>query len=463
MYPTKYDARPDQPIGIQRLIVEMQAVRRPNTRLRFRREQVPFTQAELAERVGVAELTIRRWETEGLRPQPAHLRRLCAVLGASRAQLGHGQVDPAPTDPALVVPLGELPDPLLQPDEEDVNRREFLQAVALAPEVLCRVLRTAGAEAMEFTKEIGVSGVGTGTLDHLEAVIIDLDQSYSKEAPADQFAVARAYRVRVQTLIQGRHTFKEGRQLYVCAAWLDEALAWLSHDLGDPLTAESYAIDCFERADQVGHDELCAWATDAMASIAMYANRPERAATAARRGSGKAPISHPLAVRLRAQAARAHARLGQRDEYKHLFAEAKDLYEVLPSRTPMRFTVDTGPLAAYAVYGYQASSSIWLGDFQQAKRYAEEAVAVHKTAPSESRSPSREAIARIDLGIALAELGAPDEAVGQGRLALESPRVVGSVRSRAADLDAVLTARYPELGATREFHEEYQELVRPRP
>src|SRR2546430_6374045 len=49
-YPTRYDARPDRPIGTQRLIIGVQAVRRPNTRLRFRREQVPFTQAELAER-----------------------------------------------------------------------------------------------------------------------------------------------------------------------------------------------------------------------------------------------------------------------------------------------------------------------------------------------------------------------------------------------------------------------------
>ncbi|MEA2593374.1 MAG: hypothetical protein QOD62_3205, partial [Actinomycetota bacterium] len=73
---------------------------------------------------------------------------------------------------------------------------------------------------------------------------------------------------------------------------------------------------------------------------------------------------------------------------------------------------------------------------------------------------SKEAIARIDLGIALAELGEADEAIGQGRLALASPRVVDSVRSRAADLDAVLTARYPGLPATREFHEQYDNLVR---
>jgi len=79
-------------------------------------------------------------------------------------------------------------------------------------------------------------------------------------------------------------------------------------------------------------------------------------------------------------------------------------------------------------------------------------VALHEAVPAGSRDLSREAIARIDLGIALAELGVPDEAIGQGRLALAS-RVVGSVRSRAADLDMVLAVRYPRLPAAREFHE----------
>src|SRR5437588_10126302 len=118
-------------------------------------------------------------------------------------------------------------------------------------------------------------------------------------------------------------------------------LSWLANHLGDALTAEAYAIDCFEHAAQAGHDELCAWAADQMASIAIYANRPERAAAAARSGIERAPTSHPLAVRLRGQAARAHARLGRQDECERLLTEAEDLYDRLPSTTPMRFTVDT--------------------------------------------------------------------------------------------------------------------------
>jgi tetratricopeptide (TPR) repeat protein len=128
----------------------------------------------------------------------------------------------------------------------------------------------------------------------------------------------------------------------------------------------------------------------------------------------------------------------------------------------MRFTLDTRILADYALTGFPASSYVWLGDFEQARHHAQQAVAVHEAIPAGSRDLSREAIARIDLGIALAELGAPDEAIGQGRLALAS-RWVDSVRSRATDLDTALTARYPRLPAAREFHDQYRELARSTP
>src|SRR5438309_1963008 len=99
---------------------------RPNARLRFRRESVPLTQAELAERVGVAEITVRRWET-GLRPQPAHVRSLCSVLDASPAELGYGpEDDPAPTERALDSLLEEPPGLLV------LQARTLLEALGTA-------------------------------------------------------------------------------------------------------------------------------------------------------------------------------------------------------------------------------------------------------------------------------------------------------------------------------------------
>src|SRR5438270_6141015 len=421
---------------------------RPNPHLKAQRARLGLTQQEVAEalaalawehdheQLGVDADMVSKWERGAKRPRRLYRRLLCMLYHSTEEDLGLGQTQGGA--------------PAAHFSGEDVNRREFLLAAVVAPEVLRRVLRGAGGEAMEFTRMAGTSGVGTGTFDHLEAVLTELRCSYYEQPLAEQFAVARAYRTRVQELIQGRHTFTEGRQLYVYAAWLDEMLAWLANNLGDALTAEAYAIDCFEHADQAGHNELCAWAADQMASIGIYANRPERAASAARKGIERAPAAHPVAVRLHAQAARAHARLGQRDECERSFSEAQDLYDRLPSRTPIRFGEDTRVQADHALTGHPASSHIWLADFKRAKGYAEQAVALHEAVPAGSRDLGREAIARIDLGIALAELGEADEAIGQGRRALASPRVSESVRSRAADLDAVLTRRYPQVQAAQE-------------
>ncbi len=305
-----------------------------------------------------------------------------------------------------------------------------------------------------------MSAVGAGTLDHLEAVLTDLRRSSQLEPPGELFAVARAYRQRVDQLIQGRHTLREERELYVYAAWLSELLACHAHDLGFPLAAEAYAIDCYEHADQAGHDVLCAWATDAMATIAMYAARPGKAVLAAKKGINKIPNHHPLAVGLRAQAARACAREGRRAECVELLTEAQELYDRLPARLPSRFLVDTGIRASHAITAYPASSYIWLADYKQAETYARTALAVHESASPADRRPSREAIARIDLSIALAHLGSLDEATAHGRQALSSVRVVDSVLSRAGELDKALMTCFPQEVIAQSFHEQYLQTTR---
>src|SRR2546426_2002550 len=217
---------------------------RPNPHLKAQRARMGLTPQEVAEalaalawehdheQLGVDAAMVSKWERGAKRPRRLYRRLLCSLYNSTEEDLGLRQTQGgAPADDF---------------SGEDVNRRDFLRAAIVAPEVVRRVLRAAGGEAMEFTRLAGVSGVGAGTFDHLDAVLTELHRGYDREPLAEQFAVARAYRTRVQELIQGRHTFTEGRQLYVYAAWLDHTLAWLAHDLGDALTAEAYAIDCFE-------------------------------------------------------------------------------------------------------------------------------------------------------------------------------------------------------------------------
>jgi tetratricopeptide (TPR) repeat protein len=372
-------------------------------------------------------------------------------------------LQPGHHEPATDHRRSGAPSDVSTEEDDPTNRRDALKlgAVAsLAPDLLGRVMREAAAEAMEFTRNTSVTAVGRGTFDHLTAVIADLDRSYSIEPPAELFTITQTYRRRVEQLIEGPHTLRDGRELYVYAAWLSELLAWLTLNLGDRVAAEAYAIDCYEHADQAGHNELCGWAADAMASIAIYSNRPGSAIAAASKGIAKTPDRHPLAARLRAQAARAHARLGQREECERLFREAGELYEQLPARMPLRHSVDTGVFTSFAITSWRASAYNWLGDFAAARNHAQKAVAEHEALPAASRSFNREAVARIDLGIALAALGEPDEATALGRQALSTPGFRDSVVARARDLDQALTARYPKLTLVKEFHDGYLHISR---
>ncbi|TDD58944.1 hypothetical protein E1298_46880, partial [Actinomadura rubrisoli] len=217
---------------------------------------------------------IKQWERGDHIPGPIYRPLYARVTGKTEEELFAEAIAPhqdsAPT----------------QPEVEPTKRRDALKlgVAAATPEAVHRVLGHAAEEAMEFTRLADVTSLGAGTLAHLDAVVVGLDHAYSKRAPGELFGVARAYRHQVAELIQGPHTLKQARELYVHAAWLSEALAWLAHDLGDPFAAEAWAVDAFQHADQAGHDELCAWATDVMASIAIYTDQPARALAAAQRG-----------------------------------------------------------------------------------------------------------------------------------------------------------------------------------
>ncbi|MGQ0776760.1 MAG: hypothetical protein ACT4NY_20465 [Pseudonocardiales bacterium] len=341
----------------------------------------------------------------------------------------------------------------------NAKRRELLATAAVAPEILNQILSEAATEAMEFTRQTGISAVGRGTLEHLDLAVTDLFRSRHAQPPGELFVVARTYRSRVDELIRGRHTLTELRELYVYAGCLSELLAWLANNLGRSRTAQAYAIDSYTHAEHAGHSELQGWAADTMTVIATYAGRPDRAVQAAMHGIAHVPLDHPLAIQLRVKAARAYARLGDRENFETLFTEARRLHDRMPAQTPRWFTLDTGAVASYAIAAYPAQAYRYLEDFHAAKTHSEAALAAHKSAPPGGSSPGKEAMARLVLATTLTHLGAPDEAAALGHQALPTASALNTIRAHARDLNAVLMTRYPTLPCVRDFHERYRQVL----
>lgn len=417
--------------------------------------------------VGLTERSWKDWEA-GRTPSPEYADLLARFFATGPVQLGlavdyspaaapialsePGQDGTLPSGPAIPSGPGMTP----ASAEDATHRRDLVKLVGmtmLTPGALAAVLSDAAGEAFEFTRQAEAGLLGSGTLDHLELTIAQLDRGYSVKPPDQLFAAALYYRRHTGALLAGPLTLRQRRTVYCFAGWLSELLAWLANDLGAAHAGAAFAIDAYTHAVEAEHGELAAWAMDAAASIAIYGDRPVKALEFALRGAAVAPAGHPLAVRMRAQAARAHARTGNTDGYTEQITLAHRAFETLPARPTDRFGIDTAPLAEYALTSYPATACLWLGQAEQARRHAEDAPRVYTTVTAESRSPSREAIARLDLALAHAQLGGLDDAAHLGDQALRGERIVTSVRSRASDLHRYLQRRWPYSPHTDQFGE----------
>ncbi|UQI45946.1 tetratricopeptide repeat protein [Streptomyces sp. HU2014] len=418
-------------------------------------------------KVGLSERSWKDWEA-GVLPSPDYQDLLCRLFATHPVSLGFvHDYSPQGSDPlwsgtavGATLPAGQTSASGTSPDDgaevTKTKRRDAVKLAGLAfaaPAAAAQILEAAAAEAMEFTRQAETTSLGSGTLDHLDLAVTEFNHAYSLKPPKAVFDAVLDYRRKVDRFLKDDHTHRQERDLRAFAGWLSELLAWLAHDLGNARTGLAFATDAFVQGQQAGHGQLCAWAMDAAASINLYEQRPARAREAALKGLAEAPAGHPLTVRLHAQAARAAAADGDAEGFTTAFQAAEDAHRLLPPRSPRRFGMDVAPLADYALTSYPATSFIWLGQAEQARQHAEHALATYEAAPAASRSPSREAIARIDLALAHAQLGDPDDAVVLGHQALDSARVVDSVRSRAGDLTTFLTRSYPRQAAVEGLRE----------
>jgi hypothetical protein len=75
-------------------------------------------------------------------------------------------------------------------------------------------------------------------------------------------------------------------------------------------------------------------------------------------------------------------------------------------------------------------------------------------------SPTRRAITMLDLGIACARLGDPEQAVAHGMDAISTPRYSSAIMARSSSLGVTLERIYPKATAVLEFRQGMNELGR---
>ncbi|MET9339298.1 hypothetical protein [Nonomuraea sp. NPDC003804] len=385
---------------------------------------------------GVEVRSLRRWESGG-HADADYQDRLARLYETGPVQLGFA-TDYTPTSGG-----------------DRTNRRDALRGAArlgaaalLAPGLLAT---TAEQEARELTRRSEETDLGQSSLAHLQRVITDYGRHYARYSADELWEASLGDRRHVADLLQHRTTLKQRRELYVSAAWLSLVLAWAAGDRGQVRAALAYAADARHHAEEADHPEAVAWAWDVEATTWLYDDQPDEALRAAQQGAAVAPAGTAAQTRLTGQVARAHARLGHA-------GPASEMLKVLRGHAERHEAHATGLFSADAVRAWSvaATSCLWLGDSGQAHAFASQAMDVYEQDPS--ISPTRRAITALDLGIACARLGDPDQAVAHGLDAIATPRHAAAIVSRSASLQATLERSYPGAAVVSRFQQGLAEL-----
>ncbi len=193
-----------------------------------------------------------------------------------------------------------------------------------------------------------------------------------------------------------------------------------------------------QMAGEAGHPELSAWCLETPAWQAVSDGDYARAASLARGAQGVAPRGSSALIQATAQEGRAWARLGASRETYDALARVEALVSPLPVPEQPEHHYRYDPAKAEA---YVATTLAWIGD--PAAVDIARSVLAKMESPADPR-PRRAVAARIDLALALAGAGKPDEAAGITLEAVTSPYLVPSNYWRADEVIAAVESSDPQ-------------------
>ncbi len=292
--------------------------------------------------------------------------------------------------------------------------------------------------AIEAARRAGATEVGTVAVERLEQVVDALAMAYPSSAPAKLLSRAGTYLAYVTGLLGRKSTLSEHRRLLVTSGWLSLLAATSLIDLRRYDSADAYLNTAMQMAGEAGHSELSAWCLETRAWKAVSDGDYARAASLARGAQALAPRGSSALIQVTAQEGRAWARLGEsRDTYDALArVEAMVSPLLVPDHPEHHYRYDPAKAEAYV-----ATTLSWLGD-PAAVGIARSVLG--KMESSADPRPRRAVAARIDLALALAGAGKPDEAAGITLEAVTSPYLVPSNYWRADEVIAVVETSDPQ-------------------
>ncbi|GAA5053030.1 hypothetical protein GCM10023318_26430 [Nocardia callitridis] len=313
------------------------------------------------------------------------------------------------------------------------------------------LLSATGMDTLEFIGRVRMSDVSSATLDAVRITAQRLCCEYSYADPRDLHIEGTAWLRRITSLLDGRLTLAQHREILVLAGWVALLVGCVDYDLGRRSAAESTRRAALSLGQEAENTEISAWSAEMAAWFALTQGNYRGAIDAVAQPL-EASRNLGVGVQLAAQRAKAWARLGNPHEVEIALDEGRDILERLEHPTDLdnHFVVDARKFDFYAMDCCRVA-----GENRLAEAYANEVIRNSTNADGSTRNPMRVSEAHLTLSVIAARNRDLELAVEEGTRAFAGSRKsLPSLMWIAGEAAREMIERFPGDPRTRVYFDQ---------
>ena len=318
------------------------------------------------------------------------------------------------------------------------------------------LLSCTGMDTLEFLGRLRMSDVSSATLDAIRITAERLCCEYPCADPRELHAEGTAWLRRITSLLDGRLTLAQHREVLVLAGWVALLVGCVDYDLGRRTEAEATRRAALSLGRESDHAEIVGWAAEMAAWFALTQGNYRGAIDAADAVLARTQ-QLGVGVQLAAQQAKGWARMGDRAAMEAALRQGRSILDRLdhPVNLDNHFVVDPQKFDFYAMDCCRA-----VGDDVLAETYARQVIRACTGPGGTVLKPMRISEAQLTLAVVAVRGRDLDLAVDEGVRAFTGKRrSLPSLMWIAGEAAREMIERYPEDPRTHTYLEQLRSLA----
>ncbi|MGF6886984.1 hypothetical protein ABIA39_005473 [Nocardia sp. GAS34] len=310
------------------------------------------------------------------------------------------------------------------------------------------LLSSTGMDTLEFLGRLRMSDVSSATLEAIRITAERLCCEYSCADPHDLHAEGTAWLRRITSLLDGRLTLAQHREVLVLAGWVALLVGCADYDLGRRTAAEATRRAALSLGREAEHAEILGWGAEMAAWFALTQGN-YRGAIDAADAAVATTQQLGVGVLLAAQQAKGWARIGDRSAMEAALRRGRAILDRLdhPANLDNHFVVDPQKFDFYAMDCCRT-----IGEDSLAESHARQVIQTSTGPCGTVLKPMRVSEAQLTLAVVAVRRRDLDLAVDEGLRAFSGTRrSLPSLMWIAGETAREMIERYPDDPRTHNY------------